>query len=101
MRHIGDEQTEKDVQSLDLGCQCRLFNHNAVKQFVSRFVRLSYFHYVDAVFRCRRDLYKLAADILTGTIKLVSLQWCYNKHLNTFSPHTESHQLHKKGFSRA
>ena len=60
---VGDQQAEKDVQLLNFGGKLRFLNRSAVQQFIHRPIGLAYLHDIDAVFRCRRDLNELAADV--------------------------------------
>ena len=71
--HIRDQQAEENMQSLDLRGKRRFVCRNAIDQLVCGLIRLSYLHNIDAVLRGRRDLYKLTANVLTGTVKFVSL----------------------------
>ena len=44
---------------------------------------------------------ELAADVFAGPVKLMALEGCDDKHLDTLAPHPQCHKLHGKGFSRA
>ena len=99
MGHIRDQETEKCMQPLNFGRQQRFFYAGAVQQIVHGLICLADLHDVDAVLRSRRYGDKLTADVGTGPVKLVALQGSHDKYLYAFAPHTQGHELHRKGLA--
>ena len=101
MVHVGDQQGEKDVEPLDLRSQQRFLHTGAVQHFIHGAVHLADGHNIDTVPGSRGDLDELAADVGTGPVELMALQWSHNKDLDALAPHPGGHELHGKTFARA
>ena len=92
-------RSEKDVKLLDFGGQRRFFQRASVQKFVCRCIGFSDFHDVNTIFGSGGNLNNLPADIFAGAVKFMPFEGGDDKHLDSFPPHTQPHQLHRKGFS--
>lgn len=97
--HIGNQKAEEDVQLLNLTGKHGLINVRRIQQIGDRSICPADLHDVDTVRGCRGDLNELTADVVAGTVEFVAFQRCDDKGLDVLPPHTERHQLHRKGLT--
>ena len=98
--HIRDQQAEKDMKLLDLLSQFGKLDTSTVQKLIDRLIYLPNLHDIDAMGTGRGDLDELTAHIGTGTMKFMAFQRSDDKDRDSFSPHTQRHELHGEGLSR-
>ena len=99
--HIGDQQGEEDMESLDFGCQLRAFDAGAIQHFFHGLVYFADLQDIDTAFGGGGDTDELAACVDTGAVELVAFQGCQHKNLYAFASHTERHQQDQEGLACA
>ena len=98
--HIRDQQAEKDMKLLDLLSQFGKLDTSTVQKLIDRLIYLPNLHDIDAMGTGRGDLDELSAHIGAGAVELMPFQWSDDKDRDSFSPHTQRHELHGEGLSR-
>ena len=88
MVHIRNQQTEENVELLNLSCQDGVFIDHTIYDGVGCLIHPAYGHDVDALLGSGTDTDELTTHILAGAQKLMSFQRSNNEHLSAFSPHS-------------
>ena len=101
MVHVGDQQGEENMKSLNFRSQQGLLHTGSVQHFIHGTVYLADRHDIDTILGGRGDLDELAADIGASPVELMALQRRNNKDLNALTPHPGGHELHGKTLARA